>query len=328
MGSADSSPPRRLVFVLGTASRDLANVVRESASGCDAGLRLVETVPELLRAVALSRPDACLIDASLGGGMSAREAVFALKENRPNEDLPIVLLLDPRDPESEALFDLASAVPGVDAWHWTSARNLQLRLAWLARHCHLRQRNATLEQTVDRLMTTDLTTGVFNHEETLRLLASQCRVAERYGRRLSVIYADLDYLGLLNEQHGFEAGDQALRAFAEAAVSMCRAADIVGRLGGADFLVVCPETDLDGASTLAERLRSACTEAIAKRVERSSVPVTATLACAEKDKTEDEHALLARVGKALRAAKKTARNRVVRAAPAGRSETTVGPPAV
>jgi diguanylate cyclase (GGDEF)-like protein len=310
-----ASEHKRLVFLLATPRPELAAAVRQAAGALGIGLRLVETAPDALRAGSQSRPDAYLIDAAIGGGMNVSELLFALKDDRQSANVPVLLMCHSAEPEIRGLGELASATPGVDVCLWDAPQQLPLRIRWLAQHCESTLQLQQLASSVDRLMTIDMTTGVLNHEEILRMLRSQCRISERYGRDLSVIYADLDYIGLLNEQHGFEAGDRALKAFADAVTRSARAADIVGRLGGADFLIVCPETKLDGAQILAERIRQTALQLFEDRLADSTVPVSATMACAQKTDKEDDASLLARVGKALRVAKETARNRVVLAAP-------------
>jgi diguanylate cyclase (GGDEF)-like protein len=308
--SAVSSSEKALVFLLGTSSADVASRIGDAAVAAGVGLRLIETAPQLLRAAQQSSPDAVLVDVAIGGGLSATELLFALRDEPTTSALPVLLVGAPDLSDARGLLAAAAEFPGVDICPTTDKSHLELRIKWVARLCRSYAKIEELQSRVEELMTTDLTTHLFNHQEILRLLGSQCKIADRYGRDLSVIYADIDYLGLLNEQHGYETGDDILRAFASSAKKSCRAADVLGRLGGGDFLLILPETSLEGAKILAERIRTSFESSPDTRQVSASLPVTASLACAQKLRSEDEHRLLARVGRALRQAKDTGRNRV------------------
>lgn len=299
-----------LVFLLGTSSADVASPVGEAAASAGVGLRLIETAPQLLRAAQQSPPDAVLVDVGIGGGLSASELLFALRDDPATRSIPVLLVGPPDLAETRPLLTAASEFGGVDICPTTDKSQLELRLRWVARLCRSYSKIGQLQNRVDELMTTDLTTGLYNHQEILRLLSSQCRIADRYGRDLSVVYADIDYLGLLNEQCGYDKGDEVLRTFAASAKKSSRAADVIGRLGGGDFLIVLPETSLEGARILADRIRSSFESEVVTEHSGASIPVTVSLACAQKSRSEDEFRLLARVGRALRKAKETGRNRV------------------
>lgn len=305
-----SSGEKALVFLLGTSTAEIASRVSEAAAAAGVGLRLIETAPQLLRTAQESPPDAVLVDIAIGGGLTASELLFALRDDPATHSLPVLLVGPPDLADSRALLAAAAEFHGVDICPTTDKSQLELRIRWVAGFCRSRSKIERLQNQVEELMTTDITTGLYNHQETLRLLGSQCRIADRYGRDLSVVYSDIDYLGLLNEQHGYEKGDEVLRTFASAAKKSCRAADVVGRLGGGDFLLILPETSLEGARILAERVRSSFEDEAVLHTTGRTIPVTASFACAQKTRSEDEQSLLARVGRALRQAKETARNRV------------------
>ncbi|MER3395302.1 MAG: hypothetical protein C4318_01985 [Acidimicrobiia bacterium] len=307
--------PKALVFLLGTSSSELATRVSEAAASAGVGLRLIETAPHLLRVAQESPPDAVLLDIELGGGLSASETLFALLDDPATSQVPVLLIGKIAEDNLSTLAKAAVAFQGVDVCPNEDKLFLELRIRWLAKTCRCAAEVQSLRAEIQDLVTTDLTTGLYNHPETMRLLRSQCKIADRYGRDLSVIYADVDYLGLINEQHGYEKGDDVLRAFASVAKKTVRAADLIGRLAGGDFLLILPETALEGARTLAERIRSSFESDAALEKSGLKIPVTASLACGQKSRSEDEHSLVARVLRALRNAKATGRNRVTVAAP-------------
>ena len=79
--------------------------------------------------------------------------------------------------------------------------------------------------------------------------------AARYGHPLSVVLVDLDHFKRLNDTHGHAAGDRVLRHVAQLLNANVRSVDLAGRYGGEEFLIVLPETDVDAAASLAEKLR-------------------------------------------------------------------------
>ena len=113
---------------------------------------------------------------------------------------------------------------------------------------------------------------------------------------------------VLIEVFGHPAGDAVLVAFAKLLQSRSRNEDIACRLGGEEFMVLMPHTDLQHALTVAERIRSALAGTL---IEPLSAPVTASFGAAELTAGETGDALLHRADRALYAAKDSGRNRVV-----------------
>ena len=103
--------------------------------------------------------------------------------------------------------------------------------------------------------TTDQLTGVLNRQTVLAELEREIDRAARYSHQLSVVMVDLDHFKRLNDSHGHAAGDDMLRQVADVLKSSLRSVDVVGRYGGEEFLIVLPETDVDAAASIAEKLR-------------------------------------------------------------------------
>lgn len=106
-----------------------------------------------------------------------------------------------------------------------------------------------------RLATVDPLTGIANRQAVLSRVEEELARAVRYHRPLSVILVDLDHFKRLNDSHGHAAGDAVLRAVAQLLAANVRSVDVAGRYGGEEFLVLLPETDVDAAAGLAEKLR-------------------------------------------------------------------------
>jgi two-component system, cell cycle response regulator len=115
---------------------------------------------------------------------------------------------------------------------------------------------------IQQLSITDPLVGTFNRRYLNDQLMHEVERARRYGHSLAAVMADLDFFKNINDQHGHQAGDDVLRGFvALAKASIRQASDWVARYGGEEFVVVLPETDLAGAATTAEKIRSCCATA-------------------------------------------------------------------
>ena len=104
---------------------------------------------------------------------------------------------------------------------------------------------------------TDHLTGLANRRQFERVMEREVALAERHNRRLSLMMIDLDNLKRINDRLGHDAGDEALRLVAQQLQRVVRASDVCARVGGDEFAVAMPETDLDRARDVAMRLRRA-----------------------------------------------------------------------
>lgn len=114
-----------------------------------------------------------------------------------------------------------------------------------------------LEARLHHLASVDPLTGLYNRARFFALADEEIRRAERYGRPLAVVMLDIDYFKEINDTFGHETGDRALKAFAGLCVEILRDCDVVGRLGGEEFCLLLPEIGIEGALSVAERIRSA-----------------------------------------------------------------------
>lgn len=158
---------------------------------------------------------------------------------------------------------------------------------------------------------TDSLTGVPNRRSFLqRLEAELARVKRRPEITSSVLAIDLDYFKRVNDELGHAAGDEVLKHFARIAAQTVRRADVVGRSGGEEFLVMLPDTNIAEAKLLADRLRRAVVENPAS-IGDQAVPFTISIGLATlapEDVSID--AALARADRALYDAKRSGRNMV------------------
>jgi len=184
-------------------------------------------------------------------------------------------------------------------WNWQLVR-LNRKIA--GAHEELKIKSLELE----RISRTDTLTGLANRRHIESTLLAEIERTRRYQRHLAIILIDLDYFKRINDTHGHQVGDTVLVKFAEMLRNNIRTSDVAGRWGGEEFLVVCPENDLDGAKAQAEHLR--------QKLMDISFPVsghqTASFGVASLAKGEDMDALVRRADDALYCAKSRGRNRV------------------
>lgn len=156
----------------------------------------------------------------------------------------------------------------------------------------------------------DELTGVGNRRRVIEELAYR---AESVGPEdpVAVIFFDLDHFKAVNDQHGHATGDDVLRAVARAAGTVVRQHDVVGRLGGEEFVVVAPGADRDRAVQLAERLRQTLPVDVALT---TGVRATASFGVVMVEPGEAPGSVLDRVDALMYLAKQRGRDRVVVAA--------------
>lgn len=133
---------------------------------------------------------------------------------------------------------------------------LELQTA-LADQATAARTNAQLLIRMERMATTDGLTGLNNHRQFHHVFDNQLACAERYGRKLSLILADIDHFKQINDVHGHLGGDRVLRRIAAIIQSCARKTDVVARYGGEEFAVLMEETDAQGARQISERIRRA-----------------------------------------------------------------------
>jgi diguanylate cyclase (GGDEF)-like protein len=167
------------------------------------------------------------------------------------------------------------------------------------------------EQAVRQLSLTDALTGVGNRRRLDEELVTEADRAGRLQGPLSLMILDIDHFKRVNDIYGHETGDRILKETGELLVKLVRRTDIATRMGGEEFVILLPATDLATAAACAERFRVA----MELRDCGLAAPVTASFGVACLQPGETGASLLARADAALYAAKQAGRNRVAAAAP-------------
>lgn len=173
-----------------------------------------------------------------------------------------------------------------------------------------RQRQFLAEHKLREEAQRDELTGLHNRRYLERAAHEELRRAVRFHRPLAVVVVDIDKFKRVNDSYGHVAGDQVIKATGQCLLQAIRDCDVLARVGGEEFVVLLPETALEGAMTLAERLRLAVA---GLQVAAGGQAVTWTVSCGvtevqDSDRLFEE--VLDRADACLYTAKGTGRDRV------------------
>ncbi|GEM_PF-118509 len=163
-----------------------------------------------------------------------------------------------------------------------------------------------VEQELRERAVTDALTGVYNRRYFNERLEHELIRAHRHGKPLSLVMLDIDYFKRINDRAGHSAGDLTLKEVCRRLVQRLRRIDSLCRLGGEEFVVLCPDTDLEQALNLAEALR----QAIRREPIEGVGTITGSFGVATWSPEESADALLRRADNAVYEAKQGGRDRV------------------
>jgi diguanylate cyclase (GGDEF)-like protein len=163
------------------------------------------------------------------------------------------------------------------------------------------------EAHIRELMLTDPLTGVANRRHLDNRLAMELSRQVRYSEPLSVIMTDIDWFKRVNDTYGHTVGDTVLKAFADHLGKSLRTSDFVARYGGEEFVLLLPNTTIEEAAALAERIREA-TKRI--RFEQPELSMTASFGVTTAHPGEGLSEVLSRADEAMYQSKSNGRDRV------------------
>lgn len=167
------------------------------------------------------------------------------------------------------------------------------------------------QQELVTLAERDALTGLYNRRQFMRLAEMELVRADRMPRGTSLLMVDLDFFKKVNDEHGHPAGDGVLQQVAAILLGSVRASDLVGRMGGEEFIVLLPYTTPEQAIQVAEKLRVAL-RAHPLKIEHLELPITASFGVTGLTETQRAplQALYTAADLALYAAKHGGRDRV------------------
>jgi len=177
----------------------------------------------------------------------------------------------------------------------------------------LKTQLTNMSRSLDLATRIDPMTGLANRRAIMEIIEQEFSRSSRHLRAASIIMADLDCFKKVNETHGFNTGDDVLVEVSRVLRGCLRNEDICARWGGEEFLVLLPETSLEGALAVANKIREsvAMTEF---KVNRPGIQITISLGVCEYNSDQNIFEAISRADQALHQAKMGGRNRAIVAA--------------
>lgn len=168
-----------------------------------------------------------------------------------------------------------------------------------------------LEEQLKSQSITDALTEIPNRRAFEMRIDTEIKRSNRQGNNLALIMVDIDYFKNVNDTYGHSGGDETLKSVAQMIQNKIRCADFVARFGGEEFVILLPDTDLNGAISTAENIRKIIESFKIKLADSKETSVTISLGVAERKGKESAEDILRKADTALYNAKENGRNRVV-----------------
>lgn len=162
------------------------------------------------------------------------------------------------------------------------------------------------KRSVELLLATDKLTGLYNRHKIDSSLNIELKRAKRHGTNLSLIISDIDKFKLINDNYGHLTGDDVLVQIANILKENTRETDIIGRWGGEEFIIICPNSDINDTQLLAEKLRKCMNDFEFDIVKN----ITSSFGITQLNKEDTIESFLTKADKALYRAKNSGRNKV------------------
>lgn len=227
------------------STKELLEQVGYSVICCHSGEDALDFLNE-------NRVDLVLLDINMPN-LNGFEVCLRIRQRFALDDLPIIFLTSREDTDSitkgfhsgASDFISKNAISDI----LLARVNVHIRLSRALRHL----RDISL---------TDEMTGCFNRRHGVYSLREWFSRSHRYGNQFALIYFDINGLKVVNDRYGHQAGDLMLRSVVNAVKGSLRESDLLFRMGGDEFMVICAETDKKGAFSCVERMEKAVNEII------------------------------------------------------------------
>lgn len=187
---------------------------------------------------------------------------------------------------------------------------LDLRIKRVLRESALKKERATLLREMEKLAITDGLTGLYNSRQFFRHIKQEINRYNRYSRALSLLILDIDFFKRYNDTWGHLEGDKVLMNIGRIINSCMRSMDTAYRYGGEEFAILLPETGLQMACVVGNRIRESIADEIFTPKKGENQSVTVSLGASELLEGEDFKTFIKRTDMALYRSKETGRNKL------------------
>jgi len=250
-------------------------------------------------------PDVIILDLKLKG----KSGMKWLLEIRDRDIAPVVIITGHGD-EQVAVEAMKSGAYDYIPQAYLTYDQMYKSLVNAREKWNLLKEKERLQEELAHMAMYDALTDILSRRALLEQVEVERQRTKRYNRDLSLLMIDIDLFKKVNDTYGHLIGDVVLKEVAQTLKKQTRRSDYVGRYGGEEFLIILPETSLDKALILAEKLRKKVAELTITANDHILKGITVSIGTAayEKDPSVDE--FISRSDKWLYAAKKNGRNQV------------------
>ena len=241
--------------------------------------------------------------------ISGYDVYRALKTKKSSKNIPVIFITANTDEKS---IDLAYEVGGID-YITKPFKALEL-LARVKTQLNMQDLLKELEESHSELKilaSQDHMTKLYNRRYFSDISVSILDLAKRNNKEFAILMLDIDKFKNINDTYGHHVGDEVIIALANILKQTNRKSDIACRFGGEEFLILLPETDLQGGVNIAEKLRQLVAEYLVN-VENQAIHFTVSIGVAEinLEKEQNLETVIQRADEGLYKAKESGRNRV------------------
>jgi len=236
----------------------LGNVLKQNTNY---SLAFAVNGEEALEYISKNSPDMILLDVMMPG-MDGFQVCEKLRADEKTSDIPVIFITAKSEPEDVIK---GFKVGGVD--YVTKPFSEAELLMRITTHMELKKSRDMLEQKnkelteaygkIEHLALTDTLTGIPNRRNLTNLMGKEASRSRRNGTTFSMVMCDIDFFKKVNDTYGHDTGDYVLCLVASTIQENLRRQDVVGRWGGEEFLIMLPETKMEDATGVAEKLRGA-----------------------------------------------------------------------
>ena len=268
------------------------------AQSGEEGLRLaLQSVPELI-----------LLDISMPG-LDGFEVLARLKQEQTTADIPVIFITGIPDSDTEEKGLTLGAVDYITKPFAPAVVKARVRHQLKLQRLTLALKTANAQLTLQAM--TDPLTGAHNRRYFIDMLKNELVRARRYKHPTSLMVIDIDRFKEINDGFGHDIGDQVIIEVVKISSDVLRTNDIFSRFGGEEFTILLPETSLEEATSIAERL---CAKIADTEINTPQKQIFFTVSAGVTQFEADDHApekILKRADIALYQAKQQGRNRVI-----------------